>query len=314
MKEVRVTLGEHDRISKVEAVTEERRVKAASFHENFTLMTFNHDIAVLELDSPVDLGSTIRTACIPQKESENYTGSVAIVAGWGRVDEKKPTSSTLRKVSVPVMSKTECLKAGYPKSRITENMICAGYSEGKKDACQGDSGGPLHIDGEKGSLEVIGIVSWGRGCARPNYPGVYTRVANYLSWVEDRLEGECIRSVPEFVWRESGKPFKENHPQYIQSGLNVDLPVFSKSSALDYAVPGAVHPIEIRTSISPSSAVELNTTSALANYATEAVKEKVNAGLLASMDGPQAVADVPEPVIGPLRNSSATPGLWWRAN
>jgi guanylate cyclase len=61
---------------------------------------------------------------------------VAIVAGWGRTEERKPISSSLRKVAVPIISREECLKYGYSKSRITENMICAGYAEGKKDACQ----------------------------------------------------------------------------------------------------------------------------------------------------------------------------------
>jgi guanylate cyclase len=69
-------------------------------------------------------------------ENKDYTGRVAIVAGWGRTEERKPTSSSLRKVAVPILSSEECLKYGYSKSRITENMICAGYADGKKDACQ----------------------------------------------------------------------------------------------------------------------------------------------------------------------------------
>ncbi|XP_063244258.1 uncharacterized protein LOC134543278 [Bacillus rossius redtenbacheri] len=197
MKDVRVSLGEHDRVSKAEAVTVERKVRAAAKHADFTLLTFNHDVAVLELDSPVKLGATIRTACIPDHAEEDYSGRVAVVAGWGRVEEKKPTSGMLRKVAVPIMTEEECKAAGYNETRITQNMICAGYSEGKKDACQGDSGGPLHIDGEKGSLEVVGIVSWGRGCARPNYPGIYTRVANYLDWIDDKLDGECMCPPPQ---------------------------------------------------------------------------------------------------------------------
>lgn len=61
---------------------------------------------------------------------------MAIVTGWGRVEEKKPTSNTLRKVAVPIMSMEECSKAGYSTSKITDNMMCAGYPQGERDACQ----------------------------------------------------------------------------------------------------------------------------------------------------------------------------------
>ena len=68
--------------------------------------------------------------------NKNYTGRIAVVTGWGRTEERKPTSSSLRKVAVPILSKEQCQKSGYAKNRITDNMICAGYAEGKKDACQ----------------------------------------------------------------------------------------------------------------------------------------------------------------------------------
>lgn len=81
---------------------------------------------------------------------------MGLIAGWGRVSESKPTSGKLRSTKVPIMSDESCQKVGYKENRITENMMCAGYPEGKIDACQGDSGGPMLIETEKDFLEIAG--------------------------------------------------------------------------------------------------------------------------------------------------------------
>lgn len=193
-KEIKVTLGEHDRQSKNEsAPVIMRKIKRVLKHPDFSLSNFNNDIAMLELVSGVDFEAPqIHPACLPEHNNVDYTGKSGIVAGWGRLDERKPTAPTLMKVEVPILSGEDCKKLGYSASRITNNMMCAGYLEGKKDSCQGDSGGPLQIETTRpGKMEVIGIVSWGRGCARPNYPGVYTRVGNYLNWIHSQLGDDC---------------------------------------------------------------------------------------------------------------------------
>lgn len=97
-----------------------------------------------------------------------------MVAGWGKLGEKEKTSRILRKVAVPVWSKEDCYNSGYGQNKISENMFCAGYPEGKRDACmvipqkfmlglgfmlcllQGDSGGPLHMTNSNGDMEIIG--------------------------------------------------------------------------------------------------------------------------------------------------------------
>ncbi|XP_057317818.1 transmembrane protease serine 9-like [Microplitis mediator] len=169
-----------------------RRVKSWTFHKDFNTYNLNNDIGVVELDRSVSLDSSIRTACLPENRAIDYTGSLATAIGWGRTSEGGDVSSTLRKVKVPVLSDEECDEAGYQKTRRTDNMFCAGYLEGQRDACSGDSGGPLLVKGPYGHLEVIGITSFGRGCARPRYPGVYTKLTNYLGWLRDHLQGECI--------------------------------------------------------------------------------------------------------------------------
>nr|XP_034171026.1 coagulation factor X-like [Osmia lignaria] len=174
-----------------------RRIKSVAIHEDFHTYTFNNDIAIVELDRPVDLSGIVRTACLPEDKAIDYTGATATVIGWGRTGENQPVSDELRKVNLPILSQEECDQAGYQKQRITENMFCAGYLEGERDACFGDSGGPLHVKGTFGHLEVIGIISWGRGCARPNFPGIYTKLTNYLGWLKDHLDGECVCPPPQ---------------------------------------------------------------------------------------------------------------------
>lgn len=69
-------------------------------------------------------------------EVVDYAGKLAVVAGWGRTGEKEDTSRVLRKVIVPIWTKTDCYNAGYGDRKLSENMFCAGYHDGKKDACQ----------------------------------------------------------------------------------------------------------------------------------------------------------------------------------
>ncbi|XP_012250668.2 trypsin-1-like [Athalia rosae] len=194
-EDIHIVLGDHNRASREDTVVR-RRIKSAQIHENFDPYSYNNDIALVELDKPVQFNGIIRPACLPDNRPIDYAGSMAVVAGWGRTGERESVSDSLRKVDLPILSDEECRMAGYDKKRLTENMFCAGYLEGQRDACQGDSGGPLHIVGSYGHLEVIGIVSWGRGCARPQFPGIFTKLTNYLGWLRDHLDGQCVCPPP----------------------------------------------------------------------------------------------------------------------
>jgi secreted trypsin-like serine protease len=114
-------------------------------------------------------------------------GDLVTTLGWGRTTEGGSTSSSLREVTIPVVSDATCSSA-YPGAIDAATMICAGLAAGGKDSCQGDSGGPL-IAPYNGSIYSIGVVSWGEGCARPNKYGVYAETIGVLSWINSYIGG-----------------------------------------------------------------------------------------------------------------------------
>ncbi|MQA10362.1 MAG: trypsin-like serine protease [Pseudonocardiaceae bacterium] len=139
-------------------------------HPEFEKPSEGADVAVLTLSEALPY-RTLATAT--EQDSRLYAeGTQATILGWGRMSEGGDQSRYLRSATVPLVSDEECGRAfGNYDPRA---MVCAGYPEGGTDACQGDSGGPLITGGR-----LIGIVSWGEGCALPGKPGVYTRVSNY---------------------------------------------------------------------------------------------------------------------------------------
>lgn len=90
-------------------------------------------------------------------------------------------SPDLQRVDVPIVGRAAC-QVSYGEESITDNMICAGFAEGGKDSCSSDSGGPIVENGI-----LIGVVSFGRGCAEAGFPGVYTRLGNFVDWINENL-------------------------------------------------------------------------------------------------------------------------------
>ncbi|CAM1504991.1 Fc.00g106280.m01.CDS01 [Cosmosporella sp. VM-42] len=149
-------------------------------HPSYNADTVDNDIALWHLSTPIATSSTIGYATLPAQGSDPAASATVTVAGWGLLTENGSTlPSTLRKVSVPVVSRATC-RAEYGTSAITNNMFCAGLAAGGKDSCSGDSGGPI-IDASTGVL--VGTVSWGYGCAEAGYAGVYSRIGNYVTYI-----------------------------------------------------------------------------------------------------------------------------------
>ncbi|XP_075308316.1 transmembrane protease serine 7 [Odontesthes bonariensis] len=157
-------------------------------HEYYNANTFDYDIALLKLKKswPPSLSPLIEPVCLPPSSHTITDSHRCFVTGWGyRSEEDKLLPSVLQKAKVSIMSQTDCKKRYGP---ISPRMLCAGVPSGERDACRGDSGGPLSCQAPGGGRWfLIGIVSWGSGCGRPNLPGVYTRVNRFTSWIYSHI-------------------------------------------------------------------------------------------------------------------------------
>lgn len=163
-------------------------VSAIEVHPSYNSSTSDYDIALLTLSSSA---SSVGTVALVDADSEPVVvspGTDAIVTGWGTLSEGGSSPDRLQQVTVPILSNSECNGAYSPHGQsITSRMICAGLlGVGGKDSCQGDSGGPLVVDGADGWAQA-GVVSFGFGCADADFPGVYTRVSSFASWISARV-------------------------------------------------------------------------------------------------------------------------------
>jgi trypsin len=145
------------------------------------------DIALIKLSEPFPVGDDelpyIATA--RQEAVSSPTDGCLEVAGWGLLNfGDTQSSATLNEVGVRRLDNSAC----YGYGTVTDiEQICAGYPEGIYDSCSGDSGGPLIArDGPTGYL-LVGVVSFGRGCAEAGYPGVYARLSTYRDWIFDQV-------------------------------------------------------------------------------------------------------------------------------
>jgi secreted trypsin-like serine protease len=148
------------------------RVEQVYPHQQYNATTHDNDIALLNVSGSISsIIPRVALAAAPPP------GVEVLVAGWGLTSENGKQSLLLREVKVPIVTGTQC-KAKY--ADLTDNMICAG--EAGKDSCQGDSGGPLFLDTGNG-IQQFGIVSYGVGCGRDGWPGVYSKVDLYRNWI-----------------------------------------------------------------------------------------------------------------------------------
>uniref|UniRef100_A0A672YE86 Mannan-binding lectin serine peptidase 1 n=1 Tax=Sphaeramia orbicularis TaxID=375764 RepID=A0A672YE86_9TELE len=188
----------------------QRSVDTIVLHPDFQPDNYNNDIAMVKLSQGVEFDDVIRPVCLPMPNMRDEPplpspNSLGVVAGWGistpntSSSDLRLTSDLLQYVKLPVVSQDECRSSYASRSvsyNITHNMFCAGFFEGGRDTCLGDSGGAFVMEDEvRQRWAVLGLVSWGgpEDCGSQRVYGVYTRVSNYVDWIQ-----RLLRSAPQW--------------------------------------------------------------------------------------------------------------------
>ncbi|XP_012504206.1 PREDICTED: acrosin [Propithecus coquereli] len=194
----------------VKAPVQERYVEKIVIHEKYNPLTEGNDIALLKITPPVSCGRFIGPGCLPQFKAGPPKGpQICWVAGWGYIKENAPRPSpVLQEARVDLIDLDLCNSTQWYNGRIQPSNVCAGYPEGKIDTCQGDSGGPLMCkDSEESAYVVVGITSWGVGCARAKRPGIYTATWPYLNWIASKIGSSALHMIqPAITPRPSSQP------------------------------------------------------------------------------------------------------------
>ncbi|XP_039746043.1 trypsin beta-like [Pararge aegeria] len=165
-------------------------VKESYVHPKYVRITKVNDVGLVKLYSPLRFSARILPISIVAREERLPANQAAIVSGWGKLREGGPSATFLQSSTIKTIAMKLCLNSGLDRNPIDPaSMFCAGsFIQPSPDACQGDSGGPIVSEGV-----LIGVVSWGLGCARGNFPGVYSRLAQPLIW--DWVHAHVTRNI-----------------------------------------------------------------------------------------------------------------------
>ncbi|KAH9645430.1 hypothetical protein HF086_014522 [Spodoptera exigua] len=161
-------------------------VKECYVHPRYVSKTKTNDVGLVRLYSPLRFSSRVLPIRLVAREARLPANEPAIVSGWGKLKEGGPSATYLQSSTIKTIAMKLCRRSGLDRKAIDPaSMFCAGsFSQASPDACQGDSGGPIVYEGV-----LIGVVSWGLGCARGNFPGVYSRLSYPLiyDWIHDHI-------------------------------------------------------------------------------------------------------------------------------
>ncbi|KAM9258928.1 acrosin-like [Morus bassanus] len=162
-----------------------RNIRRLLVHEHYSNISERNDIALLELDQPVQCSYYIQLACVPDAWLRVSELTTCYISGWGSTTARSGGSTdVLQEAKVRLIDVNLCNSSQWYRGAIHTYNLCAGYPQGGIDTCQGDSGGPLVCkDNTYDHFWLVGVTSWGKGCARAKQPGVYTSTQHFYGWI-----------------------------------------------------------------------------------------------------------------------------------
>lgn len=194
-KQYKIRAGEWDTQTKNELYPhQDRDVKTIIIHPQYYAGALFNDIAVLILESPIEIAENVDVVCLP-KQGMAIDESRCFASGWGKdvFGKEGKYQVILKKIDLPIVPRDTCQERLRTTRlgkhfELHSSFICAGGEEGK-DTCKGDGGSPLvcPIPGHEGRYFQAGIVAWGVGCAEYLIPGVYANVAQFADWVDEQV-------------------------------------------------------------------------------------------------------------------------------
>ncbi|XP_070790530.1 transmembrane protease serine 12-like [Pituophis catenifer annectens] len=194
----RAVIGLHH-LFKHKTYTIKRRIKAIKIHYFYHSKGYDDDIAVFRLSKSVTFNDYVQPACLPNITLALTSDMECFVSGWGMKKEKGKGSLTLQEAQIKIFSLDTCNQYDWHAGTIPDTAFCAGSETGDVDTCQGDSGGPLVCYLSDSKYYVVGITSYGIGCGRPKFPGIYTNLPKYMIWLRRQMSKTNTVSIQQVL-------------------------------------------------------------------------------------------------------------------
>jgi secreted trypsin-like serine protease len=239
-------IGARDGVDSGEAIN----IRGAIVHPSYDGSIFAHDIMMMYLATSTDL-----PYIQPEQAEINDNMQKFTVLGFGDTDSSysvQKISDQLLEAELEYVDNKTCDKKHGNNNQVQDNMICAAGNNA--DSCYGDSGGPLIIKGLNNYTEdrLIGIVSWGRGCADPNFPGVYARVGYFYDWIVETACNNFAVDLPSYM--NCGSIYGTIEPTTLPTNASSPSPSWMPSD-----IPSAL-PTSVATANNASSMPTSNAT------------------------------------------------------